>query len=96
MIKVKGGEKVWVNFRYEHLPNICYWCGYFDHSDKDRDIWIESKGSLHISSQQFGSWLHANQTDPSKKNVVRVSGFYKGRAENISTRRRQEGKQFHT
>ena len=96
VMKVEGGEKVWVNFRYERLPNICYWCGCFDHSDKDCNIWIESKGSLQISSQQFGSWLRANQTGPSKKNVVRVSGFYEGRAENVSTRRPREGKQFHT
>ena len=96
IIKVEGGEKVWVNFRYERLPNICYWCGCFDHSDKDCDIWIESKGSLQISSQQFGSWLRANQTGPSKKNVVCVSGFYEGKVENISTRQHREGKQLHT
>jgi len=91
---VEGGEKVWVNFKYKHLPNICYWCGCFDHSDKDCNIWIESKGTLQTTSQQFGSWLCANQTGPSKKNVVRVSGFYKDRAENISTWRGREGKQF--
>lgn len=96
IIKVEGGEKVWVNFRYECLPNICYWCGCFDHSNKDCDIWIESKGTLQTTSQQFGSWLRANQTGPSKKNVVRVLGFYEDRAENISTWRRQERKQFPT
>lgn len=80
IIKVEGGEKVWVNFRYESLPNICYWCGCFDHSNKNFDIWIESKGTLQTNSQQFGSWLHANQTGPSKRNVVRVSGFYEDRA----------------
>lgn len=96
IIKVKGGEKVWVNFRYERLPNICYWCGCFDHSDKDCDIWIESKGSLQTNSQQFGSWLRANQMGPSKRNVIRVSGFYEDRPENISTRRRREGKNFPT
>ena len=95
-MKVEGGEKIWVNFRYERLPNICYWCGYFDHSDKDCDIWIESKGTLQISFQQFGSWLRANQTSPSKKNVVHTPSFYEGIAENISTRRQREGKQFHT
>ena len=40
IIKLEGGEKVWVNFRYEHLPNICYWCGCFDHGERDWDFWI--------------------------------------------------------
>lgn len=96
IITVEGGEKIWVNFRYERLPNICYWCGCFDHSDKDYDAWIESRGTLQTTTQQFGSWLRANQSGPSKKGVVRVSGFYEGRAENTSTRRRREGNQFHT
>ena len=96
IIKMEGGEKTWVNFRYKCLPNICYWCGCFDHNDKDCDIWVESKGSLQTSSQQFGSWLRANQSGPSRKNVVHVPGFYEGRAENTSTRRRRERKQPHT
>lgn len=95
IIKVEGGEKIWVNFRYERLPNICYWCGCFDHSDKDCDAWIESRGTLQTTTQLFGSWLRANQSGPSKKGVVRVSGFYEGRAENTSTRRRRERGQFH-
>ena len=47
-IKLEEGSKVWVNFKYERLPNICYWCGCFDHSDKDCDLWIQSKGTLHL------------------------------------------------
>ena len=39
---------------------------------------------------QFGSWIRAIQSRPSRKNVVRVSGFYEGRPENVSTRRRRE------
>nr|XP_023874461.1 uncharacterized protein LOC111987005 [Quercus suber] len=57
VIKLEEGGKVWVNFKYERLPNICYWCECFDHSDKDCDLWIQSKGTLQLSSQQFGLWL---------------------------------------
>lgn len=29
-----GREKdVWISFKYERLPNICYWCGCFGHDD---------------------------------------------------------------
>lgn len=57
VIKLEEGGKAWVNFKYERQPNICYLCGCFDHSDKDCDLWIQSKGTLQNSSQQFGSWL---------------------------------------
>ena len=90
VVTFEDGGKIWINFRYERLPNICYWCGCFDHGDRDCDIWIQSKGTLKQEEQQFGSWIQAIQLGPSRKNVVRVSGFYKGRPENISTRRRRE------
>ena len=55
---------------------------------------LKARALYRPHPQQFDSWLRANQTGPSKKNVVRVSGFYKDRAENISTWRGREGKQF--
>ena len=72
IIKLEGGEKVWVNFRYERLPNICYWCGCFDHGDRDCDFWIQSKGTLKPKQQQFGSWIRASQLGATKKSVVQV------------------------
>ena len=81
IIRLDEGEKVWVNFRYEHLPNLCYWCGCLDHGDKECDIWIQSKGTLQVTSQQYGSWIRAIPTGPPKKNVVHVSGFYEDRKE---------------
>ena len=32
---LENGNKVWVSFKYERLPNICYWCSCLDHDDKD-------------------------------------------------------------
>lgn len=35
IVSLENGDKIWVSFKYERLPNICYWCGWLDHSDKD-------------------------------------------------------------
>ena len=82
-----------MSFKYEHLPNICYWCGCFDHGDKDCDIWIQSKGTLQVSSQQYGAWLCAPPTVSNNNRVIPVSGYYENRKENISKQRRKAEKQ---
>lgn len=42
-----GKEKqIWVSFKYERLPNLCYWCGHLTHDDKDCELWIDSEGTL--------------------------------------------------
>ena len=23
----EGGKQLWISFKYERLPNMCYWCG---------------------------------------------------------------------
>ncbi|XP_050248535.1 uncharacterized protein LOC126695760 [Quercus robur] len=63
-----GREKqVWISFKYERLPNICYWCGWFDHDDKDCEIWLNSEGSLSQEQRQFGPSLRAAPFSYSRK-----------------------------
>ena len=75
-VSMENGKKSWVTFKYEHLPNICYWCSKMDHLDHDCDIWLESEGSLAKSQKQFGPSLHAPPFFPSKRSVLAVPGFY--------------------
>ena len=77
MVSLGQGKEVWVSFKYERLPNICYWCGYLTHDDKDCETWLESEGSLKAEDQQFGSWLRAAPTSRTKKNLVTVPGLFK-------------------
>lgn len=46
LISLKDDKQLWVSFKYERLPNICYWCGRLMHDDRDCEIWIESEGTL--------------------------------------------------
>ncbi|XP_030945132.1 uncharacterized protein LOC115969588 [Quercus lobata] len=66
------GKEGWVNFRYERLPNICYWCGKLTHGDRECPLWIRSRGTLKAGDQQFGAWLRATTPNPFKKTVIRV------------------------
>ena len=46
VVSMENGKKSWVTFKYERLPNICYWCGKMDCSNCDCEIWLDSERSL--------------------------------------------------
>ena len=76
VVSMENGKKCWVTFKYEHLPNICYWCSKMDHSDRDCDIWLESVGNLVETQKTFGPSLSAPPFFPLKRSVVLVPSFY--------------------
>ena len=39
-IGLANGREGWATFKYEHLPNFCYWCGLLTHSKKDCALWL--------------------------------------------------------
>ena len=77
IILLENDKKIWIAFKYECLPNVCYWCGRLEHDDKDCDLWLESKGSLTNDQKQFGPSLRAPPYVSSRRNVVSIPGFYK-------------------
>lgn len=79
LITSDEGEEGWVSFKYKRLPNICYWCGCLNHSDKDCDRWIESDGSLKVEDKEYRPWIRAAPSPPNKKSVIRVPRFYEAR-----------------
>ena len=64
------------SFKYEKLLNFCFWCGRLNHSDKNCELWIESKGTLTPDQQQFNSTLRAAPYSSAGKDVIYVLGFY--------------------
>ena len=79
IIKLKDDKQVWVSFKYERLPNICYWCGRLTHNDKDCEIWIESEGTLRNDQKEFGPCLRAPPFLVFRKNTIVVPGYYSTR-----------------
>ena len=54
---INANEFIWVAFKYEKLPNFCYWCGRVSHADKECKIWLANKGKLTQEKQEYGAWL---------------------------------------
>ena len=83
LVSIGGDKEVWVSFKYERLSNICYWCGCFDHDDKDCKVWLNSEGTLTPEQRQFNPSLRAAPFFPLRKQVVSVPSFYKSRKSSI-------------
>lgn len=66
-----GGEW-WVSFKYERLPNFCYWCGILSHGEKDCDLWLKNQETLRREDQGYGMWLRAEMERPFRKMEVKV------------------------
>ena len=77
VITLPNGEKTWINFKYERLPSLCYWCGRVNHDDKDCKLWLESNGTLITEQQQFGSFLRAPPFKMAGKDVIYIPGYFK-------------------
>lgn len=75
-------DESWVSFKYERLPNVCYWCGRLTHHDIECSLWQKRKGTLKEGDQQFGSWLRANTPNFAKKTIVWVKVYEEGGNDN--------------
>lgn len=58
-IGLGGDREILVSFKYEKLPNFCYWCGLITYCDKDCSLWLRHRHTLEASKQQYGAWLRA-------------------------------------
>ena len=76
LISLSDGKERWVSFKYERLPNICYWCGRLTHDDRDCDLWIESEGTLKTEQRAFGPHLRASPFVATRKSAIQVPGYY--------------------
>ena len=74
IVRLGTDEEVWVSFKYEKMPNFCYWCGMVSHDAKECSIWLASKASLPLDRQEYGPWLRADPFSVGKKSFLFVPG----------------------
>ena len=90
VITLPNGNKSWVQFKYERLPSICYWCGHLDHDNKDCNLWIQSNGTLTSEQQQFSPNLRAPPYRSTSRDVIYVPSYYEERKRSIQARKQAE------
>ena len=84
---LENGSKGWASFKYERLPNVCYWCGRLNHFDRDCERWVESNGTLTQKDQEYGPWLRASPLPTYNNSVIIVSGFYEAKKKELNSER---------
>ena len=67
---------MWISFKYERLPNLCYWCGQLTHDNKDFELWIDSEGTRKLEQCEFGPQLRAPPFVVARKNAIMVPDYY--------------------
>ena len=72
--RLLAGKETLISFKYERLPNFCYWCGRLTHGDRDCEWWLRSKGTLRREDQQYGAWMRAAVEKPIRRVEVKVAG----------------------
>ncbi len=73
--RLEKGRETWIFFKYERLPNFCYWCGLLSHSDKDCPKWLLNKEEWRAEDQQFGPWLRVVNERPWRKTEIKIDGI---------------------
>ncbi len=60
-VKLGSDPSILVYFRYERLPNFCFYCGKLDHGERECKMRLRNKGKMaaESSENQYGVWLRA-------------------------------------
>ena len=74
-VVLENDREFWVSFKYEKLPNFCYWCNMVSHNNKECEVWLANKGTISLVSQEYGAWLWALPYNSGKTHFTTVLGM---------------------
>ncbi|XVF77936.1 hypothetical protein PTKIN_Ptkin14bG0087900 [Pterospermum kingtungense] len=57
--------ELWIDFKYERLPDFCYVCGKFSHLEQDCDRVFKCKLATELVVKEFGPTLKTDNFSPS-------------------------------
>lgn len=57
----RSGEPLWVDFKYEKLPDFCYFCGKVSHLMRDCEEYAQEKDPVRRRNLEFGGWMRMNE-----------------------------------
>ena len=75
VITLEDGKDLWIPFKYERLPNLCYRCGCLLHDEQNCVHRYDSEENQREENTQFGPWLRASPFLPSRSKLVTVPGL---------------------
>ncbi|MCD7448503.1 hypothetical protein HAX54_042640 [Datura stramonium] len=86
-----SSEEKSVEFHYENLPYVCYYCEILGHTKRSRVLREEDVRSCDIKRDQFGAWMRAENHDFADiisrrqgNHSVRHPGFKNGKGKKIT------------
>ncbi|KAK6146590.1 hypothetical protein DH2020_020459 [Rehmannia glutinosa] len=56
-----GGEQRWVDFKYENLVGLCFYCGCIGHIERGCSVRKDDLQNDNLREGQFGDWLKAEE-----------------------------------
>ena len=75
VVSLDDGKDLWIPFKYERLPNLCFYCGCLTHDDRSCNARNESEVNLTPEKLQYGPWIKAPPFVPSRNKMITVPGI---------------------